>query len=136
MPQKQNFNKGFMPLKKLLKETAKEYHLESTLNRQKALTTWHGVVSGFIEDAQRLTQAVDFNKGVLTVACLSREAAYKMKLMAERIIAALNEVLGQRMVYAIYMEVYNYERSFRIFPKYPRRPVLLSLLADVFFGDS
>jgi predicted nucleic acid-binding Zn ribbon protein len=115
MTQKQNFNKGpastaarqggFMPLKKLLKETAKEYHLESTLNRQKALTTWHGVVSGFIEDAQRLTQAVDFSKGVLTVACLSREAAYKIKLMAERIIAALNEVLGQRMVYAIYIEV-------------------------------
>jgi Dna[CI] antecedent, DciA len=105
MPPKQNFNKGFTPIDKLLKTTAKEYHLESALYRHKTLNCWQKVIAGFIEDDAIKTQAIDFNKGVLTVACLSREAAYKIKLMAERIISALNEVLGKRLVYAIYVEV-------------------------------
>lgn len=105
MSPKQNYQKGFTPINKLLKNTAKEYHLENALYKHRTINTWHKVVSGFVEDAQKLTQAVDFNRGVLTVACLSREAAYQIKLMAERIIAALNEVLGQRVVYAIYVEV-------------------------------
>jgi hypothetical protein len=51
-----------------------------------------------------LTQAVDFKKGVLTVACLSREVASKIKLFAESILEALNQVLGARLVFAIYTE--------------------------------
>jgi hypothetical protein len=103
---KQNFHKkGFTPIDKLLKSAAKEYHLENALYRHKTLQSWHKVISGFIEEAQSQTQAVDFQKGVLTVACLSREAAYKIRLMSERIIAALNEVLGRRVVYAIYVEM-------------------------------
>jgi|GEM_PF-1312765 hypothetical protein len=105
MSSNQNYNKGFTPIGKLLKNTAKEYHLENVLYRQKTINSWQKVVSGFIEEAQSQTQAVDFNRGVLTVACLSREAAYKIKLMAERIIAALNEIIGKRVVYAIYVEV-------------------------------
>jgi len=119
MTSNQNFHKGFIqhhlfvpksgagftPIGKLLKNTAKEYHLENALYRHKTLQSWQKVISGFIEESQNQTQAVDFNKGVLTVACLSREAAYKIKLMAERIIAALNEVIGKRVIYAIYVEV-------------------------------
>ncbi len=115
MVTKQNFHKGpastairqggFIPIGRLLKNTAREYHLENAFYRHKVLQCWQKVISGFVEEAQSQTQAVDFNRGVLTVACLSRETAYKIKLMAERIITALNEVLGQRAVYAIYVEM-------------------------------
>jgi predicted nucleic acid-binding Zn ribbon protein len=105
MPSKQNSNKGFTSIEKLLKNAAKEYHLENALYRHKTINSWQKVVSGFIEEAGNLTQVVDFQKGVLTGACLSREAAYKIKLMAEQIIAALNEVIGRRVIYAIYVEV-------------------------------
>jgi len=105
MPPKQNYQKGFVPLNKLLKNTAKEYHLENAMYRHKALTTWREVAIGFIEDAQNLTQAIDFNKGVLTIACLSREVAYRVKLLAERIMEELNNIIGHRVVYAIYVEV-------------------------------
>ena len=105
MSPKQNYQKGFIPLNKLLKNTAKEYNLESALYRHKTLAGWQKVASGFIEDAAVKTKALDFNKGILTVACLSREVAYKIKLMAEQIIAALNEIIGKRVIYAIYVEV-------------------------------
>jgi hypothetical protein len=105
MSSKQNFYKGFIPIDRLLKNTAKEYDLESALYRHQTITGWQKVASGFIEDAGVKTKALDFSKGVLTIACLSREVAYKIKLMAEQIIAALNEVIGKRVVYAIYVEV-------------------------------
>jgi hypothetical protein len=105
MLQKQNFQKGFTPLNKLLKNTAKEYHLENAMYRHKALTAWAEAVSKFVEDAQNLTQAIDFNKGVLVVACLSQDVASKVKLMAERIMEQLNNLIGHRVVYAIYVEV-------------------------------
>jgi Dna[CI] antecedent, DciA len=104
MPPKQNYKKGFVPLDKLLKSTAKEYNLENALYRHQSIKNWQVVASGFIEEAKDFTQAIDFKRGVLTVACLSREVAYKVKLMAERIIEALNEVIGKRVVYAIYIE--------------------------------
>jgi predicted nucleic acid-binding Zn ribbon protein len=96
---------GFTPIGKLLKNTAKEHNLETAMYRHKTLKNWQNVVSGFIEEAQDQTKAVDFKKGILTVACLSREVAYEIKLMAERIIEALNEVVGKRVIYAIYVEV-------------------------------
>jgi Dna[CI] antecedent, DciA len=105
MTQKQNFYKGFVPIDKLLKNTAKEYNLESALYHHKTITGWQTVAAGFIEDAAAKTKVLDFSKGVLTVACLSREVAYKIKLMADQIIAALNEVIGKRVIYAIYVEV-------------------------------
>jgi predicted nucleic acid-binding Zn ribbon protein len=119
MPLKQNYNKGFTQhhflkqkgsagftsIDKLLKNTAKEYNLESAIYRHKTITGWQKVAPGFIEEAAEKTKALDFNKGVLTVACLSREVAYKIKLMAEQIIAALNEIIGKRVIYAIYVEV-------------------------------
>jgi len=105
MISKQNYQKGFTPIGKLLKKTAKDYNLESALYRHKTLAGWQKVAGGFIEEAAEKTKALDFNKGVLTVACLSREAAYKIKLMAEQIIVALNESIGKRVIYAIYVEV-------------------------------
>lgn len=105
MTPKQNYHKGFTSIDKLLKNSAKEYHLEGALYRHRTLKQWERVAPGFIEDAENLTKAIDFKKGILTIACLTREAAYQVKIMAERLIMALNQILGKQLIYAIYIEV-------------------------------
>ena len=105
MNSKDNYNKGFSKIDKVLNKTAKHYNLENALYKHKALKHWQEIASAFVEEAAVFTQAVDFQKGILTVACLSREVASKIKLLAQRIISALNDILGRQMVYAIYVEV-------------------------------
>jgi hypothetical protein len=97
-------NKGFARIDKVLGETAKQYNLENAIYKHKALKYWHQVAGAFVEEAKNLTKAMDFQKGVLTIACLSREVASQVKLLAQRIIYALNEFLGRQMVFAIYVE--------------------------------
>ena len=104
MPTKNNYNKGFSKIDKVLNTTAKHYNLENALYKHKTLKHWGDIAAAFVEEAKDMTQAVDFQKGVLTIACLSREVASKIKLLAQNIIRALNEVLGRQMVYAIYIE--------------------------------
>ncbi len=99
-----NYNKGFTPINKVIGNSAKNYNLENALHKHQALKHWEVIAAGFIEGAENLTKALDFKKGVLTIACLSKEVAYKVKFMAERLISALNEVLGKRLIYAIYVE--------------------------------
>src|SRR5579863_1424749 len=98
---KDNYNKGFSKIDKVLNHTAKHYNLEAAVCRHRALKHWQQIASAFVEEAAKLTQAVDFKKGVLTIACLSREVASKIKLLAQRIIVALNQLLGRQMVYAL-----------------------------------
>lgn len=97
--------KGFSKIDKLVSQTAKQYNLENALYRHKTLKYWQDVAAAFVEEAKDLTQAIDFKKGILTVACLSREVASKLRLMADRIISALNELVGRNVVFAIYIEV-------------------------------
>lgn len=102
---RQNYHKGFTPINRILSKTAKNYHLESALYRHEALKQWEKVAGEFIENANGQTKAIDFKKGVLTIACLSREAAYQVRVMVERLILALNQILGKRLIYAIAVEV-------------------------------
>ena len=105
MNTKINSHKGFQKIDRVIKQTAKQYNLEIALYRHKTLKHWREVAGAFVEEAAALTQAIDFKKGVLTVACLSREVASKLRLLAQRIIYALNQLLGRQVVYAIYLEV-------------------------------
>jgi hypothetical protein len=105
MNSKDNYNKGFSKIDKVLNRAAKNYNLENALYKHKALKHWQEIASAFVEEAANLTQAVDFQKGILTVACLSREVASKIKLLAQNIIRALNQLFGRQMVYAIYIEM-------------------------------
>lgn len=88
-----------------MSQTAKQYNLENALSRHRALKHWQEIAEAFVEGSQSLTKAVDFKKGILTVACLSREVAGKIKLLAQKIMEALNQIIGKRVVYAIYLEV-------------------------------
>ena len=102
---RRNQYKGFAKIDKLLSQTARQYNLQNALYRHKALKHWQQIAGAFIEEAASLTRAIDFKKGVLTVACLSREVASKLKLLANRIISALNQLLGRQVVFALYVEV-------------------------------
>jgi hypothetical protein len=103
MNSKDNYNKGFSKIDKVLNKTAK--NLENALYKHKALKHWQEIATAFVEEAASFTQAINFEKGILTIACLSREVASKIKLLADRIITALNEILGRQMFFAIYVEV-------------------------------
>lgn len=97
-------SRGFSKIDRVIKSTAKNHNLENALYKHKALKHWQEVVAAFVEEASKLTQAIDFKKGVLVVACLSNEVAYKIKQLSDKIISALNEVLGRRVIFAIYLE--------------------------------
>jgi hypothetical protein len=97
-------NKGFSRIDNILVKNIKNQNFQTAFYKHKALKHWHEIAGAFILEAKDLTQAVDFKKGVLTVACLSREVASKIKLFAESILEALNQVLGARLVFAIYTE--------------------------------
>lgn len=103
MPNKIN-SRGFSRIDKVLNKTAKQYHLEQAVSRYKVIKNWQNAVSQFFDDAADLTKAVDFQKGVLKVACLSRELAGKLKIFIPRIIEILNNLVGRTLVYAIAIE--------------------------------
>ena len=94
-------SKGFSRIDKVLKKTAKNYKLEDALVKHRAMKHWQQVASTFIAEDNSQTKAIDFKKGVLTIACLNREVAQKIKLLAIRIIESLNDLLGRRAVFAI-----------------------------------
>lgn len=103
--QKIFYPKGFVPINKLISQIAKQRHFQPALYRHQVLKYWQDIAPGFIEEAAEKTQALDFQKGILTVACLSREVAAKIRLLAQRIIEAINQFLGRQIIYAIYLEV-------------------------------
>jgi len=105
MENRKKYYKGFAKIDKLVSQTAKQYNLENALYRHQTLKHWQEIACTFVEEAKDFTQAIDFKKGVLTIACLSREVASKLKLMSQKIISALNELIGRQVVYAIYVEV-------------------------------
>ncbi|HVY68134.1 MAG TPA: DciA family protein [Patescibacteria group bacterium] len=100
-----NKKKGFAKIGFLLDATASRRHWEGVWQRQRALAAWQGVAAAFLEETAELTRAIGFDKGVLTVACLSKAAASRIRLLSQNLITALNEWLGRRLVYAIYLEV-------------------------------
>ena len=92
---------NFSQIDKILNKTAKRYHLEQALSRYQVIKNWHAAAAQFLEESSALTKAVDFQKGVLKVACLSRELAGRLKLFIPRIIEVLNHIMGRPVVYAI-----------------------------------
>ena len=99
------YEKGFSKIDKVLSHAAKNYNLEAALYRHRALKYWQQIAASFIEESGSLTKAVDFKKGVLTVACLTREVAAQIKLMAGRILESLNQIIGRKIVFAIELAV-------------------------------
>ena len=102
---KSKYNKGFTPIKKVLPDRIKEYKLEKSFYRHQALRHWETAVCKFLDKAGRQTRAVDLKNGVLLVACLSKDLAYQIRLLAQRIVDEINQLIGKSVVFAIYTEV-------------------------------
>ncbi|MBI5530772.1 MAG: DUF721 domain-containing protein [Candidatus Doudnabacteria bacterium] len=105
MPNYNNYQKGFSRIDKVIYRTAKNHNFDTALHKHKAIKHWHEVAASFVEDVKNTTQAINLEKGVLTVACLSLEVARKLKILAQRIIFALNEIIGHRVIFALNLEV-------------------------------
>lgn len=60
---------------------------------------------GFAEELGKETKAIDLKNGILIVACLSKELAYQIKILAQRIIEYINQLIGKQVVYAISVEI-------------------------------
>lgn len=96
--------KNFSKIDKVIYKIAKEKKIIGAVNKYKAIKYWEKAAGNFLENAEGLTKAVDFKNGVLTVACLSKEIAYQIKLLAQRIIESLNKIIGKKIVFAILVE--------------------------------
>lgn len=98
-------NRGFISAgQAALEGHPKAVIFQKALHRQKVIKHWDKAISEFFEEGQNLTKVMDFKDGVLLIACLSKELAYKIKAYAQRIIYILNQLLGQELVYSIRLD--------------------------------
>jgi Dna[CI] antecedent, DciA len=105
MPKYTKKHNGFVKIDKVLPGAAKQHKLENALYKYQAVKNWEKALCNFFTEAQGQTKVLDFKSGVLTVACLSRDLAYEIKLIINRLIYALNQLLGKNLVFAIRVEV-------------------------------
>jgi hypothetical protein len=99
------YSNGFSKVGSVLKKTAKEKKLQAALYKYQVIKSWEQTVCGFLEEAGRLSKAIDFQDGKLIIACLTKDMADKLYLFSKQIITALNELIGRKIVYAIFIEV-------------------------------
>ena len=104
MRQNKKIQNGFNSINEVIVGTENLKKLQPIVEKYKALKIWESVAKSFLADLEKQTKAMDLKKGVLYVACLSKEAAYQIKVLKEKIINALNTILGKRIVFAIYIE--------------------------------
>ena len=83
---------GFEKVNKILPGKIKQYKLEKSFYKRQAIKHWHGAACKYIDKAHESTQALDLKNGVLTIACLSKEIAYQIKLLAQRIMYEINKL--------------------------------------------
>ena len=102
---KQKHYQGFTQVNKILPGKIKEYKLEKAFYKHQALKYWQAAAAKFLEQAEEQTHALDLRNGILVVACLSKELAYQIKLLAQRIAYELNRLIGKAVVFAIYTEI-------------------------------
>ena len=95
--------KGFVPIARIIKSSPNK-KFQQALIKSRARNRWEQVLCSFFTEAAGQTEVVDFRSGVLVVACLSKELAYKIRLLANRILEALNQVLKSRAVFALQLE--------------------------------
>lgn len=90
-----------MKIDGLLYDLAKTHKLEAVLQKQTVSKNWENILSGFFEKSQGQTKVLDLKNGVLVVASLDKQLAYEIKVLAQRIIYALNSFLGGQFIFAI-----------------------------------
>jgi len=96
---------SFTNIKYIIPEAAKQHQVEPQFIKYKVITAWEKVAPGFFGSVTEFAKAIEFKKGALTIACLSKELAYQIRLLAKQILKAINEFLNHNFVYNLVIEV-------------------------------
>ncbi len=96
---------AFTNIKYIIPESAKQHQAESQFIKYKIIAAWEKVAPGFFAECVELTKAINFEKGTLTVACLSKELCTSIRQVCQQILHALNEFLGRELVYSLVVEI-------------------------------
>lgn len=88
----------FTPLRDAVRAQAQARHLERARAKHLVLRSWPKALEAFVSGASSLTQAVGFDRGCLTIACLSSSVARQIRQLEAALVAALNRILGSLWV--------------------------------------
>ncbi len=99
-----SYKTQFTKIGKVIKNEINNQKINEAFLRHQVLKAWERTAVSFFKEAEKLTKALDFKKGVLTVACLDEKLAYQLKILASRIIYAVNNFLGKILVYSLRVE--------------------------------
>lgn len=101
---KNHYQKGFVKIGRVIVNSSKTANFQPAMTKYQVFKNWEQVVCSFFEKAKGQTKALEFNSGVLTVACLSRDLAYEIRLLAKKITQVINEIIGKAVVFALRVE--------------------------------
>lgn len=101
---KSKTQKGFKSVGSVLPDRMKQYKLQKAFYKHQAIRYWKDAARSFADDLSKETKAIDLKNGILIIACLSKELAYQIKILSQRIIAHINQLIGKHVVYAIAVE--------------------------------
>lgn len=96
---------SFTKIKYIIPDTAKQHQVEAQFIKYKTIQAWEKVLPGFFTEAGELTKAINFEKGTLYVACLSKDLYSAIRQLTQQILRALNEFLGKNLVFNLVVEV-------------------------------
>lgn len=96
--------KNYTSINKALSGKFNEPKLKQAFYKSKAIRNWQIAAAKFLNEAYEQTRAIDFKNGVLVVACLSKELAYQIRMLAQRIMAEINKLIGKNVVFGIYTQ--------------------------------
>jgi len=91
-------------INKTLNAAVKKYKIEDKVRAQSALKHWERVVGELLPKAAQRTMAVSLEKGILRVVALSKELAFEIRMFQQRLMEALNKMIGKRLVFVIVCE--------------------------------
>jgi hypothetical protein len=91
-------------IKKTLDSNIKKYNLQDKMLSIQVCKLWEKVIGEYIPNSVGKTMAMSLEKGVLTIAALSRDVVEQIRMYRDRLLYALNTYLGSRAVFAIRCE--------------------------------
>ncbi len=91
-------------IKKTLDSNIKKYHLQEKVLSTQVCKIWDRVVTEYMPTSVGKTMAVRLEKGVLTIAALSRDVIDQIRMYRDRLMYAINTYLGSKAVFAIRCE--------------------------------
>ncbi len=95
----------FVSIKHIIPQSARQHQAEAEFIKYKVINAWEKVSPGFFVEAAGLTKAINFEKGTLYIACLSKDLYFAIRQLAQQMLKAINGFLGRQMVYNLVIEV-------------------------------